>query len=102
MMGDDLRVALMEQISTVLWSNKHALMKAFQFYDTRKECEITKSEFTRVLRVLNTSLNNKSPPLSADQIELLVDHCTFREGMIQYKQFLDSLVVTDMHTGEVF
>ena len=99
---DELRIAMMEQICTIIWSNKQALMKTFQFYDSHQSLAISKDEFTRVLRCLNNTLNNKAPPLTRSQIELLVDHCTVdKKGRIEYKKFLDSLVISDMHTGEI-
>ncbi len=93
----------MEQICTVIWSNKQALMKTFQFYDSGQTHTISKEEFTRVLRTLNNTLNPKAPPLTRSQIELLVENCATekKSGRIEYKRFLDSLVISDMHTGEI-
>lgn len=100
--SDELREALMEQITTVLYANKQALLRTFQFFDSEQNHIISKAEFIRVLKCLNNCLNVKNPPLTNEQIELLAEHCIYQDGAIDYMAFLQSLVICDMHTGEMF
>eukprot|EP00392_Amoebophrya_sp_AT5.2_P000703 g704.t1 len=101
--AEEIRVALMEQICGVLYSNKQALHKVFLFFDKANSRCISKANFVKALKCLNTSINLKAPPLTADQIEMLADHCVLTsDEEIDYLQFLNALVICDMHTGEMF
>jgi len=91
-----MQICLMEQICTTIFLNKGALLKTFGVTDAHYTQKIGREDFRRVLRSLNTSLNSSAPPLTAEQINILVDHVNFSsDDMVNYQTFLDAFQVYD-------
>jgi len=94
--GADLRTCLMEQIATTIYMNKGALLKTFSFFDEPLTPQrVTKATFLQVISSLNTSLSVESPPMTDDQIEILVDHVPFDGDLVNYVEFLDCFQIID-------
>ncbi|CAD7947509.1 unnamed protein product [Amoebophrya sp. A120] len=100
---DEFRIALMEQICGVLYTNKQALLRVFQFFDDNHDHRITQMEFVKALKCLNIAINLRDPPLTKQQIQMMADHCVLdKDGRIDYVLFLNALCICDMQTGEIF
>merc|ERR1712224_895850 len=107
--GQTFHVDLTEHICTTIWSNKSSLLSALLLCDETHSGFVTRQQLVAALRALNVTLNAESPPLTEEQILILVDHTHFdsKTGKVSYRRFLDSFQVFDMaatsqvHTTEV-
>jgi len=111
--GNGLRMDLMEQICLTIWKNKGSLQQSFVFLE-EKEAErhplmpgvagrVSREGLRATLRSLNSSLEATQgvgvhgAPLTADQIDLLVDHAVFdANNTLDWRAFLASFQLVDM------
>jgi len=108
--GGGLRTDLMEQICTTIWTNKASLLRTFQVLE-EADCEasmqapagrVSQGNLRRTVRSLNASLEaarggTHGAPLTADQIDILVDHAVFDDSAtLDYQAWLNSFQVIDM------
>jgi len=116
--GRGLRTDLMEQICTTIWANKASLLRTLQVLEdsacqgsgTAPTGHISAETLKRTLRTLNANLGasrggSRAPPLTGEQIEILVDHSVVEDGnTIDYRAFLDAFQIVDTaaarHAGD--
>lgn len=95
--GGTFSVDIMEHICTAVWANKPALTSACLLIDSQHTGEVTRQQLTEALRAMNLALDQDSPPITDEQIQVLMDHTRFDAGTghIRYRHFLDSFQVFD-------
>eukprot|EP00927_Polykrikos_kofoidii_P044306 TRINITY_DN38306_c0_g1_i1.p1 TRINITY_DN38306_c0_g1~~TRINITY_DN38306_c0_g1_i1.p1 ORF type:complete len:1039 (+),score=142.57 TRINITY_DN38306_c0_g1_i1:51-3119(+) len=96
--GREFHVDVMEHVCTTIWANKAAFLVACRNLDVHHSCEISKPHLCAVLRALNVSSGigcGDGPPLSEEQIEILIDHTHFDPATdkINYRDFFDSFQI---------
>jgi len=113
--GGGLRMDLMEQICTTIFTNKSSLMRTMQVVEERSGSQprrgspsagrgrISREGLRQTLRSLNASLGaarggglEHGAPLTDMQIDILVDHAAFdEEDTMDYQAFLDAFQILD-------
>lgn len=98
--ANPLGFSLMEDLTTWLYMNKHALMSSFQIFDKSSDFTVRKSEFKKVLECLTAKTKKAG---SADSmIAILCDHICLTTKYVEYKSFLDNLMICDTVSGDTF
>jgi len=95
--GQAFHVDLLEHICTIVWANKPALLSSFLLFDDGHTGSVTRAQLSETMRALNLSIDSRSPPLTEEQIQTLVDHTRFdaTTNLVRYRNFLDSFQVFD-------
>ena len=93
---------LLNDITTVLYQHKQALLQIFRRLDTKNSGHVTSEDFMKGVQMINMTLTNQ---VSDHQIEYLISTLDPKnEGNVDYQNFLNafSVVSPKHHTGEGF